>query len=146
MSAQGSLIMMRKYFDALFSKDLSPVLDALDEHVEWLVVLNGDTYKGTEEVKQAAQNHWAASPDRIKQLVSLFATDEFACLEYVTRGTLTSRADFPSVTFQPTGRSYEFPCCVVFHVTHGKIDRGHEYFDMETVKRQIGAGSAPGTG
>ena len=70
--------------------------------------------------------------------MSLFATDEFACLEYVTGGTLTGRADFPSFSFQPTGRSYEFQCCFVFHFTNGRIDNVHEYFDMETVKRQTG--------
>jgi ketosteroid isomerase-like protein len=62
---------MRRYFDALFSKDLSPVFDALDEQVEWLIVPTGDTYNGIDEIRNAALNHWGASTDRTKTLVSL---------------------------------------------------------------------------
>jgi predicted ester cyclase len=93
--------------------------------------------RGKNEIGKLALNHWVASPDRIKKLVNLFANEDSACLEYVTRGTLTKQADFPSIKIQPTGKKYEFMCCFVFHITNGKIDRVHEYFDMETVKRQL---------
>ena len=135
---QDNLQMMHVYFDSLFGKDLKPMLDLFDEHIEWLIVPTGDTIRGKEELAKGAQNHWAASPDRIKTLVNVFASEDFACLEYRTGGTLTNQADFPSISFQPTRKQYEFQCCFVFHITNGKIDRVHEYFDMETVKRQLG--------
>src|SRR5581483_1546978 len=133
---------MHVYFDALFSKDMAPLLALIDDHVEWLVVPTGDVYRGKEELERGAMNHWSASPDRIKTLVNLFVDEDFACLEYRTGGTLTKRADFPSVSFQPTGTRYEFQCCFVFTLVNGKIAKVHEYFDMESIKRQL-AGSAP---
>jgi ketosteroid isomerase-like protein len=135
---QDNLQMMRTYFDALFGKNLKPILDMLDENIEWLIVPTGDTLKGKEQIAKLAPNHWAASPDRIKTLVNVFANEEFASLEYRTAGTLTTQADFPSIEFEPTGKKYEFLCCFVFHIKNGKIDRVHEYFDMETVRRQLG--------
>jgi ketosteroid isomerase-like protein len=135
---QDNLQMMRTYFDALFGKNLSPILDMLDENIEWLIVPTGDTLRGKEQIAKLAPNHWAASPDRIKTLVNVFASEEFASLEYRTAGTLTNQADFPSIKFEPTGKKYEFLCCFVFHIKNGKIDRVREYFDMETVKRQLG--------
>jgi ketosteroid isomerase-like protein len=84
------------------------------------------------------RNHWSASPDRTKKLVNLFASDEYACLEYLTGGTLTGRADFQTVSFEPTGRHYEFQCCFVFRLRDGKIDRVHEYFDLDTARRVTG--------
>jgi ketosteroid isomerase-like protein len=137
-SVQDNLQMMHVYFDALFGKNLKPILDMLDEHIEWLIVPTGDTLKGKDEIARLAPNHWAASPDRVKTLVNLFANEEYASLEYRTSGTLTNQADFPSIKFEPTGKKYEFLCCFVFHIKNGKIDRVHEYFDMETVKRQLG--------
>jgi ketosteroid isomerase-like protein len=136
---QDNLQMMRTYFDALFGKDLNVILDMLDENIEWLIVPTGDTLKGKAEIAKLAPNHWAASPDRIKTLVNLFAGEEYASLEYRTAGTLTNQADFPSIKFEATGKKYEFQCSFVFHIANGKIDRVHEYFDMETVKRQLGA-------
>src|SRR5215217_3482191 len=88
--------------------------------------------------REAGLQPLAASPDRIKTLVNVFASEEFACLEYRTDGTLSNQADFPSISFQPTGKHYEFLCCFVFHIANGKIDRVHEYFDLETIKHQLG--------
>jgi ketosteroid isomerase-like protein len=135
---EDNLKMMRACFDVLFTENLNPMLSMFDQDIEWFIVPTGDTIKGKDEIAKLAANHWAASPGRIKTLVNLFADEEFACLEYRTSGTLINQADFPSITFQPTGKKYEFLCCFVFHIKNGKIDRVQEYFDMETVKRQLG--------
>jgi ketosteroid isomerase-like protein len=47
------------------------------------------------------------------------------------------------MSLQATGQKYEFLCCFVFHIANGKIDRVHEYFDMDTVKRQLGTAGIP---
>jgi len=139
---QDNLRMMQSYFDALFTKDLSPMLDMFAQDIEWLIVPTGDTIKGRDQIAKLAANHWAASPNRIKTLVNLFANEEYASLEYRTAGTLTNQADFPSIKFEPTGKKYDFLCCFVFRIKNGKIDRVHEYFDLETVKRQLGTADA----
>jgi len=145
LRVQVNMTLMQNYFDALFSKDLTPILDVLDENVEWLIIPTGDIIRGKEDIEKFARNHWAASPDRVKKLVNLFATEDSACLEYITGGTLTKQADFPSIKILPTGKKYDFMCCFVFHITNGKIDRVHEYFDMETVKRQLNVADSADT-
>ena len=138
---EDNLQMMHAYFDALFTKDMNPMLDMFDQDIEWLIVPTGDTIKGKHELAKLAANHWAASPGRIKTLVNLFASEEYACLEYRTGGTLTNQADFPSIKIEATGKRYDFQCSFVFHIKNGKIDHVHEYFDMETIKRQLAAES-----
>ena len=135
---KNNLQMMHAYFDALFTADMNPMLELFDQDIEWLIVPTGDTIKGKDAIAKLAANHWAASPGRIKTLVNLFANEEYASLEYRTSGTLTNPADFPSIKFEPTGKKYEFLCCFVFHIKNAKIDRVHEYFDIETLKRQLG--------
>ena len=103
---EDNLQLMHTYFDALFGKDLTPILEMIDDHIEWLIVPTGDTLKGKEQIAKLAPNHWAASPNRIKTLVNVFASEEFACLEYCTAGVLTNQADFPSISFRPTGKHY----------------------------------------
>ena len=135
---KNNLQMMHAYFDALFTTDMNPMLELFDQDIEWLIVPTGDTIKGKDAIAKLAANHWAASPGRNKTLVNLFANEEYASLEYRTSGTLTNQADFPSIKFEPSGQKYDFLCCFVFHIRNGKINRVHEYSDMETVKRQIG--------
>jgi ketosteroid isomerase-like protein len=62
---EDNLQMMRTYFDAHFGEDLAPILEMIDDHVEWLIVPTGDTLEGKEQIAKLASNHWAASPDRI---------------------------------------------------------------------------------
>jgi ketosteroid isomerase-like protein len=135
---QANLATMRTYFDLLFSKNMDGLLDLVDPNIEWLIVPTGDVIKGKGAFETLAKNHWAASPNRTKTLVNLFANEEFASMEYVTGGTLTGEADFGSLRLHPTGAKYELQCCFVFHFSNGKIDRVREYFDMETVKRVTG--------
>jgi ketosteroid isomerase-like protein len=42
---QDNLRMMHAYFDALFTKDLNPMLAMFDQDIEWLIVPTGDTIK-----------------------------------------------------------------------------------------------------
>ena len=146
MSAQENMNTMREYFDLLFGKDLEPLVDMFADDLEWFIVPTGTLIKGKDQLRAGASNHWSASPDRVKKLVNLFATDEFACLEYISGGTLTGQADFGDLKIKPTGRKYELQCCFVFHFKpDGLIDRVREYFDMETVNRLTGQGSVVAT-
>jgi len=135
---QANMSTMKTYFDLLFSKNLDKLLELIDPNIEWLIVPTGDIIKGQDEFVKLARNHWAASPNRIKKLLNLFANEEYASLEYITGGTLTGDANFGSIKIVATGAKYELQCCFVFHFTNGKIDRVREYFDMETVKRITG--------
>jgi steroid delta-isomerase-like uncharacterized protein len=132
---QDNLALMRRYFDLLYTKDLDAMLELVDDDIQWLVVPTGDVISGKASLAELAANHWGASPDRTKQLLNLFATEDYACMEYTSGGTLTGEVDFRSIKIPPSGRTYEIQCCFVFHVKEGRIDRVHEYFDMDTVKR-----------
>jgi steroid delta-isomerase-like uncharacterized protein len=141
-----NLRMVHAYFDALFTKDLKTMLDMFNQDIEWLIVPTGDRIEGKDKIATVAANQWVASPDRIKTLVNIFASEDFACLEFRTAGMLTKQADFSSITPQPTGKKNKFLCCLVFHIKNGKIDRVREYFDMQTVGRQLGnVGTGPET-
>jgi steroid delta-isomerase-like uncharacterized protein len=143
-SVQHNLALMHRYFDLLYSKDLDSILELVDDDIEWLVVPTGDVIRGKASLAELAKNHWGASPDRTKKLVNLFAVEDYACMEYTSGGTLTGEVDFRSIKIPPSGLRYEIQCCFVFHFKKGKIDRVHEYFDMDTVKRITGFATAAG--
>ena len=144
--ATKNLETMKTYFGLLFGMEMEPLLDLFADDVHWVIVPTGTTITGKGELRAGAQNHWAASPDRVKKLVNLFATDESAALEYMTSGTLTRQAEIGDTVFRPTGKRYELQCCFIFHFrTDGRIDRVREYFDLGTVARQVAADAADGT-
>lgn len=136
MSTQRNLAKMRKYFDLLFGKEMDDLLSMFADDITWFIVPTNTTIKGKAQFRTMAENHWSASPDRIKKLLNVFASDEYACLEYITGGTLKGEADFVTAKVKPTGRTFELQCCFVFHFNaQGLIDNVREYFDMATVQR-----------
>lgn len=136
MSARDNMTRMQKYFDLLFGKKMDELVDLFADDIDWFVVPTKTRIKGKQQFRTMAENHWAASPDRTKKIVNLFANDEFACLEYTTGGTLKGEADFGALKVEPTGQTYELQCCFVFHFnTDCLIDKAREYFDMATVQR-----------
>jgi steroid delta-isomerase-like uncharacterized protein len=136
MPAQENLDRMHRYFDLLFGKEMDELVGMFADDIEWFIVPTNTTIRGKAQFLAMAQNHWSASPDRVKTLINTFANDEYVCLEYLTGGTLTGEANFVTATVAPTGRRYELQCCFVFHVNEGGlIDNVREYFDMATVQR-----------
>jgi hypothetical protein len=100
---QDNLALMRRYFDLLYTKDLDAMLELVDDDIEWLVVPTGDVISGKASLAELAENHWGASPDRTKRLLNLFATEEYACMEYISGGTLTGEVDFRSIKIPHRG-------------------------------------------
>jgi len=136
MSAQRNLGAMHRYFDLLFGKNMDELLSMFADDIDWFIVPANTTIHGKTQFRSMAENHWSASPDRVKKLLNVFASDEYACLEYLTSGTLDADVDFTTAKVGATGRAYELQCCFVFHFDdRGLIDNVHEYFDMATVQR-----------
>lgn len=135
-----------RYFDLLYGEQIEPLLDLFADEVHWLIVPTATDIRGKAQLRELALNHWRASPNRVKTLVNLFASEEFACLEYTSAGAVTADADFGATKIKATGRRYELSCCFVFHFrADGKIDQVREYFDLQTVQRQVSGQSGPST-
>lgn len=127
-----------RYFDLLYGEHIEALLDLFADEVHWLIVPTATEICGKAQLRELAENHWRASPNRIKKLVNLFASEEYACLEYTSAGAVTADADFVTTKIEATGRRYELLCCFVFHFrADGKIDQVREYFDLQTVLRQV---------
>jgi len=85
---------MLKYFDLLFGKELDELLSMFADDINWFIVPTSTTIKGKAQFRKMAKNHWAASPDRIKKMLNVFATNEYACLEHITGGGAEGRSRF----------------------------------------------------
>ena len=70
---------MHRYFDLLFGKNMDDLLNLFADDIDWFVVPTNTTVHGKGQFRTMAENHWSASPDRVKRMLNLFADDEYAC-------------------------------------------------------------------
>src|SRR5438094_9685166 len=95
--------------------ELDELLSMFADDINWFIVPTSTTIKGKVQFRKMAKNHWAASRDRIKKMLNVFATNEYACLEYITGGVLKGEADFVTAKVKPTGRQVGIAFLVWFY-------------------------------
>jgi ketosteroid isomerase-like protein len=72
---------------------------------------------------------------RSVKLVSVFATEDWVCFEYIASGTIAKHPPRYPDSLSRVGKTFELPACLVFHLTDGKIDLIREYFDLSNSQR-----------
>jgi hypothetical protein len=79
-----------------------------------------------------------------KQIANLFASEDWACVEYGLHASIAGPITLRGVEIVPDGatRSVEMRVCVIAHIRDGKVDCAREYFDSGVIARQLGLDSA----
>jgi len=108
---------------------------------EWLLVASGQTFRGRDEVGRMIEQSMAPR-DAQFEVPNAFAGEDQVFLEWINQGTITG--PIPNffdakgtVMVVPPGTKYSFPVCAVAEVKDSKLYRVREYYDTETLLRQL---------
>jgi len=146
MSAQDNLDVIRTYWDALQHPgpaSLQTMMERMDDDIGWEVIPLGLKRQGKEQMRQLIERSWAdAPPDGWHEITNAFASDDWVCLEYTARGTMTKELPHLNIRYQPTGQKMELRAVDVFQIKSGKIALAREYYDHATHMRQLGVETA----
>ncbi|SRR6266700_205366 len=148
MTAQENMNLIRAWVDAVNRNDVEGELACWQPDGEMTIMATGTTSKGHAALRQGGE--WSASMVSAqplqgrKQITNLFASDEWVCVEYHSRATITGPIEMRGVTIIPEGisRAIDTEACVIAHIRDGKMDRAREYFDSATFARQLEVNSA----
>ena len=66
------------------------------------------------------------------------ATEGWAVVEFLNRGTQTGPLRSSLGEFPPSGRRMEVRYCSVMQVVDGKVVEGRDYYDSASIARQLG--------
>ncbi len=138
MSAQDNIRIVRELFDAINNHQVDRAAALVDDNADWLDVATGAVYRGPQGFRQLSQSWWEAFPDNSIEITNLFASDDFACVEYVGRGTFTGPLNWPTLGAAPTGRTLDLPFCDVYRIHNGRIVNARDYYDLMTMLDQLG--------
>jgi ketosteroid isomerase-like protein len=148
MPARENLELIRAWVDAINRNDVEEELACWQPDGEMTVVPTGTTFKGTEALRRGGEHSAAmvgAQPiEGRKQITNLFASDEWACVEYDVRASVAGPIEMQGVQIIPAGieRAIDLKVCVIAHVRDGKMDVAREYWDSASMARQLGLDNA----
>jgi ketosteroid isomerase-like protein len=134
---------VRRWVDAINRNDVDAELSCWQPDGEHTIIASGTTIRGIEALRQGGERSAAAVSGQPtagrKQITSLFATDELACVEYDSDATISGPITVKGIELVPRGvsRNIKMKACLVFHFRDGKFDRCREYFDTGSFARQL---------
>jgi len=146
MTAQDNINVIRKFWEALQHPgpaSMQAMTELMDENIDWEVVPLDMKRRGRDEMRQLIEGSLADAPqDARHEITNVFASEEWVCLEYTTRATITKELAHLNIKHIPKGQKIEVRLVDVFHMKNGKIVSAREYYDHATLMRQLGVETA----
>lgn len=88
---------------------------------------------------QLAQGIYYAFPDGVVTLQRSFGSGDWACIEWLFVGTHTGPMPGPNgKEISPTGKSVEWPYCMIMKFKDGLVSELYEYYDQMGLMQQLG--------
>ena len=95
----------------------------------FLDVPSGNRWVGP-DVRQPIESLFVAFPDMHRELLRLYAMDDVVVVELRLQGTHEGDFHVAGGILPATGRSFDAPCCDVFHLKDGRVTQFHCYNDV----------------
>lgn len=115
-------------------RSIEGLLATLCPEPEYVIMASGQTHRGREAVAAFYSGLFESMPDVIFELQEVYIGEGGVVEESILVGTHTGNL----FGLPPTGRSIRLPLTIVFPMREGEILGERMYFDMESLKRQLG--------
>jgi len=146
--AEQNVKLVQNWVDAINNNDVERELSCWHPDGEYFIMATDTHYKGIGDIRKAGEvsaSMISGQPSAgRKQITNLFATDEWACVEYRTDAKVSGPISVKNVEILPKGvsKTVRQQVCIVFHIRDGKFELGREYFDTSGMARQLGLNSS----
>jgi len=98
----------------------------------------GITYRGPDELGKPVENYGAAFSDMYRELYDVYASGDVVVVELALQGTHDGPLWLPQGILPATGKRMDAPCCDVFRLENGRIQRFDCYPSGTVVLGQLG--------
>jgi ketosteroid isomerase-like protein len=113
---------VRKVYDLAEQKDVAGFVAAFTEDGTFTDQSIGVTYRGP-DIGDTVVNYGTAFPDMHRELYRFYSTGNIVVVQLALQGTHRGPLKMPGGTIAPTGKRMDGPCCDVFELTDGKVQR-----------------------
>jgi len=98
----------------------------------------GVTYRGPKELGRTVEIYGKAFPDMHRELYDFYVAGDTVVVVLALQGTHKGPLETPMGIIPPTGKRMDAPCCDVFHLKNGKIQKFDCYPSGTIIFSQLG--------
>jgi ketosteroid isomerase-like protein len=128
---------VRKLYDLAEQKDIAGFVAAFTEDGTFTDKSINVTYRG-EDIGNTVVNYGTAFPDMHRELYQFYSVDNIVVVQLALQGTHRGPLKMPGGTIAPTGKRMDGPCCDVFELVDGKVQRFDCYPSGTVILTQLG--------
>jgi hypothetical protein len=96
------------------------------------------TYHAPDEVAKPVENYGTAFPDMHRELYEVYVSGDVVIVELALQGTHDGPLWLPQGILPATGNRMDAPCCDVFRLENGRIQRFDCYPSGTVILGQLG--------
>ena len=134
MSLHHNKRLWQKHVLAENRRSVAGLLETLCDDPTYILMASGQTFRGQAGVAQFYNGLFEAVPDANFELRAQFIGEEGVVEESVLTGTHTG----PLFGIPATGQAFRLPLTIVFPMAGEKFWGERMYFDLDTLKKQLG--------
>jgi ketosteroid isomerase-like protein len=128
---------VRRLYELAEEKDIAGFVGAFTEDGTFTDKSINVTYRGS-EIGDTVVNYGTAFPDMHRELYQFYSTGNIVVVQLALQGTHLGPLKMPGGTIAPTGNRMDGPCCDVFELTEGKVERFDCYPSGTVILTQLG--------
>jgi ketosteroid isomerase-like protein len=128
---------VRKLYELAEQKDIAGFVATFTEDGTFTDKSINVTYRG-EDIGNTVVNYGTAFPDMHRELYQFYSVDNIVVVQLALQGTHRGPLKMPGGTIAPTGRRMDGPCCDVFELVDGKVQRFDCYPSGTVILTQLG--------
>jgi ketosteroid isomerase-like protein len=128
---------IRTAYQIAEDKDLEGWLAAFTDAGTFTDESIGVTYRGRDRALPV-ENYARAFPDMHRELYRVYVTGDIVVVQLALQGTHHGPLSLGDGTLEPTGKRMDAPCCDVFELVDGKIERFDCYPSGTVILTQLG--------
>ncbi|MFF7633164.1 nuclear transport factor 2 family protein [Kitasatospora sp. NPDC008050] len=137
MSLENEKI-IRNAYQAAEDKDVAGWVASFTEDGTFTDMSIPLTYRGPQELGRTVEVYAKAFPDMHRELGRFYVTGDVVIVQLRLQGTHLGPLELPSGTVPATGKRMDAPCCDVFELVDGRIERFDCYAEGSVIAAQLG--------
>ena len=141
MSSLDNVTVARTFHQSWDDRDPDLGASVIADDCEFVDVPRGELQIGPQGYKNDYERWRTAFPDGTVKITNVIAEGDWVVVEFTNSGTNTGPLRTAIGDFPPTNRKIEVSYCSVMQIKDGKVISGRDYYDVNTILRQLGLAS-----
>ncbi|WP_300465348.1 ester cyclase [Desulfobacula sp.] len=138
MAVIDNATVARTFHEAWAKRDPYKGMKVIADDCEFIDIPRNEIQHGPEGYLNDYKRWRTAFPDGTVEITNIIVQEEWVVVEYTNSGTNTGPLKTVIGDFPPSNRKIKVKYCSVMKIKDGKVIRGYDYYDSNTILHQLG--------